>query len=126
MKVTRQDKIEDFLANLGSDIDVIEYIDADEVNCYEDVVNAIEDAGGFEIDVIYYSEAMKYLTENDTSLSESIELAVEQGYDLKNITSELLASLHASANSRSKFEADHYSEINEFFDNLETDEDEEV
>ena len=36
---------------------------------------------------------MKYLSENDPSLSESIEIAQDMGYDLSNINSELLATI---------------------------------
>ena len=46
-----------------------------------------------EDEIIYYSNAMKYLSENDGSLRDSIDIAVEMGYDLKNINSELLATL---------------------------------
>lgn len=125
MKLTRQDKIENFLSELDTEIDVVNYIDAEEVNCYSDVYQAIEDAGGFDIDIIYYSDAIKYLAENDASLHESLELAVEYGYKVSDLNSEVLASLHASANSRVEFYT-LYNEINEFFDNLESEEDEEV
>ena len=46
---------------------------------------------------------MTYLSENDFSLSESIEIAVDMGYSLENINSELLASLHASQKARDDF-----------------------
>lgn len=57
----------------------------------------------FNIEIIYYSNAMKYLSENDASLHESMLLASELGYEAKNITSELLVSLLASENSRDEF-----------------------
>lgn len=44
-------------------------------------------------EVIYYSNAIDYLKENDPSLNESLELARELGYSLENVNSELLASL---------------------------------
>ena len=46
-----------------------------------------------EDEIIYYSNAMKYLSENDNSLRESMEIADELGYEPKNINSELLATL---------------------------------
>lgn len=46
-----------------------------------------------EDEVIYYSNAMKYLSENDNSLQESMALADELGYSPKDINSELLATL---------------------------------
>lgn len=46
-----------------------------------------------ETDVIYYSNAMDFLAEEDQSLQESIELALEYGYNLADISSELLATM---------------------------------
>lgn len=46
-----------------------------------------------ECEVIYYHVAIKFLADNDASLGESIEAACELGYELKNINSELLATL---------------------------------
>ncbi len=83
-----------------------DYLDEDDI---EDIKNSItlyeelEDNDAFNIDIIYYNRAMKYLSENDFSLSESIEIAVEHGYSLENINSETLASLHASQKARDDF-----------------------
>lgn len=44
-------------------------------------------------EVIYYSNAMEYLSKNDASLQDSMALAAEMGYEAKNINSELLATL---------------------------------
>ena len=44
---------------------------------------------------IYYQNAIAYLAKNDPSLQQSIELAREFGYDLKNIDSVKLADLHS-------------------------------
>ena len=60
---------------------------------------------------------MEYLTRNDNSLRESIEIAIDYGYELKNINSELLASLLASQNSREQFN-NYENEINELFKNI--------
>ena len=51
-----------------------------------------------EDEIIYYSNAMKYLSENDGSLRDSIDIAVEMGDDLKNINSELLATILQQSN----------------------------
>jgi hypothetical protein len=48
------------------------------------------------VDIIYYTNAIDYLAENDKSLKESIDIALEYGLSLENINSELLASLLAS------------------------------
>ena len=55
------------------------------------------------VEIIYYHKAMKYLMENDTSLSESMELAQEIGYEPKDINSELLASLLATHKNEEEF-----------------------
>ena len=44
-------------------------------------------------DVIYFSNAIKYLSENDPSLRESMEIASDYWYETKSLNSELLASL---------------------------------
>src|SRR5690625_5637377 len=46
-----------------------------------------------EKEVIYYNNAINYLSENDPSLQISLELAKDLGYSLENLTSELLATL---------------------------------
>ena len=46
-----------------------------------------------QVECFYYSNAMKYLTEHDTSLNESLEIASEMGYEVENLNSELLATL---------------------------------
>lgn len=46
-----------------------------------------------EHEIIYYSCAMEFLRDNDTSLIESLEIAEEFGYSPKNLSSEILATL---------------------------------
>ena len=46
-------------------------------------------------EIIYYSNAIEFLKKHDQSLSDSLELAKDQGYTIENINSELLASLLA-------------------------------
>jgi hypothetical protein len=79
----------------NSDIDC--YISKDEIKCindFDDFFDTLQDNGYFySIEVIYYHKAMIYLAENDASLSESLEIADELGYNVKDINSELLATL---------------------------------
>ena len=44
-------------------------------------------------EVIYYSEAIKYLMREDSSLYESLNIASEYGYTTEQLNSELLATL---------------------------------
>ena len=69
----------------------------------DEIYDDLTESGFFHVAIIYYSVAMDYLQEHDSSLSESVELATESGYTLKNINSELLASLHASEERRADF-----------------------
>lgn len=118
---TRTEKIEDFLRCLNvENLDVLYYVDVDEVNSFDDVYEAIDDANGFDVEIIYYASAMKYLTENDTSLRESLEIASDMGFEVKNLSSEVLASLLASQRCREDFQL-LYDEIKDFFNELEDD-----
>jgi len=68
-----------------------------------------------EDEVIYYSNAMKYLSENDNSLTESLGLAHELGYTADNINSELLATLLQQQNLNEEL-SELNSQIEECFE----------
>jgi len=93
---------EDYAEDIHID-DILHYNEIEDINNSDDLLELIEDNNGFDIDIIYYSKAIRYLTENDASLSESIDIAVDMGYELENVNSELLASLHASQKAREDF-----------------------
>lgn len=119
---TRVEKIEEFLKTINvENLDLLNCVNADEVNSFDDIYDAIDNVSGFDVEIIYYRSAMKYLTENDTSLRESLEIATEMGYSTINLNSELLASLLASQKCREDFES-WRDTIDEFFDGLEDDE----
>jgi hypothetical protein len=99
-----------YIENLNI-VDFIEH-DFEYIRNADDLYEELNDNDAFNIDIIYYSRAMEYLAENDNSLSESIELAVDMGYELENVNSELLASLHASQKAREDFH-DITDDINE-------------
>ena len=46
-----------------------------------------------ECEIIYYYNAMDYLKDKDNSLRTSLEIASSYGYELKSLSSEVLASL---------------------------------
>jgi hypothetical protein len=62
----------------------------------EDLHEYLDDKGFFDVDIIYYQLAMQFLLAHDSSLTESIELAIDLGYEAQNLNSEILASLLAS------------------------------
>ena len=93
----------DFLNGLHIDnlylSDYISLDDIDEHIDFDSLTGLIDDNNGFDVDIIYYSNAIEYLSNNDASLHKSLELASEYGYELKDLSSELLASLLKSFNS---------------------------
>tara|TARA_R110002020_G_scaffold154676_1_gene334768 strand:+ start:135 stop:506 length:372 start_codon:yes stop_codon:yes gene_type:complete len=86
--------------------DATDYLSlSDELGEYDSnqIYDELRDNGFFDVEVIYYYKAMEYLTEHDTSLSESLEIASEMGLTLESLNSESLASLHASRNKEDDF-----------------------
>lgn len=115
-----KDKIENFLKSLHAEIDVLYMVDTDEIdleNPFQSICNMIENNQGFDSEIIYYSNAINYLKENDQSLQESLSIASEYGYEVSNLNSEVLASLLSSKNIREEF-YELENEIAEFFDEI--------
>lgn len=101
-----KNKIEKFLAELNTEVDILACVDIEEIaldDAFDSILEMIEDSNGFDVEIIYYGRAMEYLTDNDTSLQESLALADDMGFDLKSLNSEILASLLASENARESF-----------------------
>ena len=126
----QKDSITKFLNDLDIDITITDYVNAEDIdieNAYEYILEALQENGGFNVEIIYYARAMEYLKENDPSLQESLEIANDFGFSLDSLNSETLASLLASRNAEEQF-FELQSEIDEFFqdlcDELETEEDE--
>ena len=118
MEIAKQEKVFDFIETIyKGEIDFRYYLQGNEWDNTDDMNELISDNSGFDFEVIYYGSAMDYLRENDVSLSESIGLASEMGFDLANLNSEVLASLLKSENERSEWD-ELANEIQEFIDNL--------
>tara|TARA_R110000823_G_scaffold221466_2_gene349957 strand:+ start:509 stop:868 length:360 start_codon:yes stop_codon:yes gene_type:complete len=101
------------------EFEIMDYFQIDEleeINEFEELAEKLQDESAFQIEIIYYSTAMEYLTRNDTSLTESLQLASDFGYEAKNLNSEILASILASENAMEEF-YDKKNEIEEFFNN---------
>lgn len=104
------------------DFEICDFITLDELQEIQKIDiyilrDILEDKNAFNIDIIYYSKAIKYLQENDASLSESISIAIDYGYELENINSELLASLLATKKAREQY-YELETQINNFLNNL--------
>jgi hypothetical protein len=117
MRTETKIKIENYLKNLKSEIYILDYIDVQEIDIYKpyySIYDMITENGGFNIEIIYYSEAIEYLKQNDFSLKLSLEIAEDFGYSIKDLNSELLASLLATENAISNFN-ELQSQIEDFF-----------
>ena len=121
---TKNERIEDFLKSLNIDnLYVMDYVNIDEIDfsdAYQSIYEMIDDNGGFNVEIIYYSNAIDYLSKNDPSLHESLQLAADFGFNLTDLNSEVLASLLASENCRNDF-SKLSDEIDEFFNELNED-----
>jgi hypothetical protein len=104
-------------SQLLRDIDLNYMLEGQSIDNADDIENLIDDNGGFEVDVIYYSNAMKFLSENDASLKDSLTLAHDLGYSMQHINSETLASLLASQMIRNEFEGIK-SELNDLIETM--------
>jgi len=82
-----------------TDISLDDYFGENQMGDIEDsgdLIEKLREENALEVEIIYYANAIEYLAREDASLSDSIEIAVEYGYELENVNSELLASLLAT------------------------------
>jgi len=98
---------------LNDYIDFEEVLRYNECNRLDELNEAIQDRIN-EIEIIYYASAMDFLRENDTSLRESLEIAQDFGFEPKNLSSEILATLLLQNMLN--------EELSEFINELETEE----
>ena len=89
-------KIENFLQNLDTDVDVLNY-------AFDSIKDIIKSNNEFNVELIYHSEAIKYLMKNDPSLQKSLAIAYDMGFTADNLNYKTLATLLASQNARVKF-----------------------
>lgn len=82
------EKIQEMLKNIDIDIDISDITGAS----IDELDVTIEEYIG-EQEIIYYANAMDYLREHDASLTISLSLAVEQGYTINTLNSEVLATI---------------------------------
>jgi hypothetical protein len=96
-------KVIDYLNSQQLGIDFDGFLSNEQFTTVEEIRTILEAGNAFNIEIIYYSTAIDYLKENDPSLRLSLELAEDLGYNLKQLTSETLASLLASDLAQLKF-----------------------
>lgn len=101
--IEKKDSIIDLIQDLIDDTewlsDVSFDMDESEISSVDDVINYLEDRIN-EIEVIYYANAMKILSEHDASLRDSLGYADEMGYSCGDLNSELLATILSQEKAR--------------------------
>ena len=114
-------KTEEFFKSLNiENLDLMDYVDIQDIdlnNAFESIYDMLDEKDAFNIDIIYYYNAIEYLKEHDNSLNESLNLAAQLCYEVQNLNSEVLASLLASQNARTDF-YDKETDIDNFFNSL--------
>lgn len=127
MKAQNLQKLTDFFGELyrsgEHNNSVNDFIDIESIDLerfdFSEFCEDLRERNFFEIEILYYSSAIEYLSNNDPSLRESLEIADEYGFEIKNLTSEILASLLASRNFEDDFmlcESDLVDLINEIIE----------
>ena len=83
MRKQQYKKLIELLKDIDLELsDYLSHKDLEDVEDFEDLQELATDSGMFDQDIIYSSEAMKYLSEHDCSLQYSLELAHDMGYEL--------------------------------------------
>lgn len=117
--INEKEKEFDFQDTVASYIDYEELQEAIDNDTIYDFLNDLNDDRKFtDTEIIYYSNAIKYLQENDPSMQEAIEIASDYWYETKNLNSELLASLLATRNNEEDYSS-FVDEVVEFLNDLE-------
>lgn len=94
-------EVQNLLNEIDVDISIEDLLDIDD---FDELRDFLQDGGFLDEEIIYNSNAMEYLEENDPSLQYSLGIASDMGYTLDKLNSEVLASLLASQNKREDFE----------------------
>ena len=112
----------DFLGSLKIDnLDILDFINKSDINSdltFDDLTDILENNNAFDVEIIYYTNAIEYLSENDNSLHRSLNLAAELCYGPGDLSSEILASLLASYTLRNDW-SDLEADITDFLNSLE-------
>ena len=128
MKTENKQRIIDFLQSncqeANAHIDFSYALKNADFETADDIYELLLDDGYMDVEIIYYTNAIEYLKENDNSLRTSLEIAANYGFELKNLSSETLASLLASENVKTEI-ADSLTELQELINEINEEESEE-
>ena len=112
--MTREESINIDLKELFKDTSFEDY-SYESIDTAEELTDQMQEEINNE-EIIYYSNAMEYLSSNDNSLRESLEIAYEMGYELNNLSSEVLASILEQRNLREEL-SNLFDEIEKVYEN---------
>lgn len=88
-----KEKFNELKKELEEELNIIISEDDFESMSLDSIKDYILDNNMLNEEIIYYHHAIEFLKENDASLHNSLEIAEELGYSIKDLNSELLASL---------------------------------
>lgn len=72
------------------------YLMESNVESFDDICQILLDERALDVEIIYYSDAMDYLRKEDLTLTDSLELAYQMGYKLRDLNCCILATLLAT------------------------------
>jgi len=103
-EMTVVEKINELIENT-EDLSAISFqMSEEDIDSVESVFDYISDAIAGQIEYIYYSDALKFLEENDPSLREALGYAEEYGFTPSKLSSTILATLDAQKWAEEDFE----------------------
>ncbi len=103
-EMTVVEKINELIENT-EDLSAISFgMSEEDIDSVESVFDYINNAIDEQIEYIYYSDALKFLEENDPSLQEALCYAEEYGFEPSKLSSTILATLDAQRWAEEDFE----------------------
>lgn len=75
------------------------YLMESDVESFDDICQILFDERALDVEIIYYRDAMNYLMEHDLTLTDSLRLAEEMGYEPSDLNCCTLATLLATRNN---------------------------
>ena len=120
-----KNKITKFLTGIGfGEWSVSDYFDPENYekdidfeHPYDSIIGHLEDSAFDTVEIIGYDSAMAFLQEHDPSLTISLEIANDMGYDMSSVNSEILASILKMNMIQNRL-YDRADDINAFFNEL--------
>tara|TARA_R100001163_G_C5050664_1_gene187503 strand:- start:248 stop:613 length:366 start_codon:yes stop_codon:yes gene_type:complete len=121
--MNKKEKLENIFEYIEKETEqcVTDHLDIEDIlkmESYYELYDELDDVGFFNVEILYYANAMDYLKEHDTSLADSLQYAHGLGYAAQDLNSELLASILATENLIESF-GSYYDEIEDILTNNE-------